>query len=225
MYQDEMKSWLEEERERIVSTSTISRMLKRNSWSRKSLQVISQSRSSVVRSIYLNDMAQYTAEEMVFLDETIFTEKTGWRAKAYAPIGEAARYSTSVRRGKTYSCLAAMGIGGWLPCWELREGYWKHEDFAQWIREQLIPCINGHFGGRRMVIIMDNCSTHVRPIIQEIIHAAGHLIKYLPPYSPDFNPIELTFGVLKAFLRRNFWLRREEFDDFIDYLAWCIEES
>jgi hypothetical protein len=71
---------------------------------------------------------------------------------------------------------------------------------------------------------MDNCSTHVRPIIQEIIHAAGHLIKHLPPYSPDFNPTGLTFGILKAFIPRNFWLQREEFESFLDYLAWCIDE-
>ena len=51
------------------------------------------------------------------------------------------------------------------------------------------------------------------------------MLRYLPPYSPDFNPIELIFGLLKAWIRRNFWLRRDEFETFTDFLVEAIEQS
>jgi hypothetical protein len=73
---------------------------------------MSNSRSEPARNAYLEDISQFAAEQLVFLDETIFNEKTGWRHRAWAPIGEEARYATSVKRGKTHSCLAAMGIKG-----------------------------------------------------------------------------------------------------------------
>jgi transposase len=118
-----------------------------------------------------------------------------------------------------------MGIEGWLPCWELREGYFNHDAFIAWIREQLLPYLEIHYGGDRVLIIMDNCSTHVRETIRTAIEEKGHLLRYLPPYSPDMNPIELTFGLLKAWIRRNFWLRRDEFDNFADFMVAAIEGS
>ena len=112
MYLDEIAHWLLEERGVEVSKSSIHWVLKRNSWTRKTLRVMSNSRSEPARNAYLEDISQFAAEQLVFLDETIFNEKTGWRHRAWAPIGEEARYATSVKRGKTHSCLAAMGIKG-----------------------------------------------------------------------------------------------------------------
>jgi len=50
---------------------------------------------------------------------------------------------------------------------------------------------------------MDNASVYVNPRIEEVIKAHGCEVRYLPPYSPDFNPIELSFSVLKAWVRRH----------------------
>jgi len=52
------------------------------------------------------------------------------------------------------------------------------------------------------VVIMDNLSSHKRVAIRERIEAAGATLRYLPPYSPDFNPIEKAFARLKAMLRK-----------------------
>jgi transposase len=49
-----------------------------------------------------------------------------------------------------------------------------------------------------MVIILDNISIHTNNKVEAVIQAAGYSVRYLPPYSPDYNPIELTFAVLKA---------------------------
>ncbi len=52
------------------------------------------------------------------------------------------------------------------------------------------------------VVIMDNLSGHTGPRVRELIKAAGADLRYLPPYSPDFNPIENAFSKLKALLRK-----------------------
>jgi transposase len=54
-----------------------------------------------------------------------------------------------------------------------------------------------------MVIIMNNVSIHVGQRVTEVVHASGLLVRYLPLYSPDYNPIELTFLVLKAWIKVN----------------------
>lgn len=52
------------------------------------------------------------------------------------------------------------------------------------------------------VVIMDNLSSHKRVVVKEKIEAAGATLRFLPPYSPDFNPIEKAFSRLKAMLRK-----------------------
>ena len=52
------------------------------------------------------------------------------------------------------------------------------------------------------VVVMDNLSSHKGPRVQQLIEAAGASLRYLPPYSPDFNPIENAFAKLKALLRK-----------------------
>ena len=76
-----------------------------------------------------------------------------------------------------------------------------------------------------MVIVLDNCSVYYNDQIKQVIQHAGHLVEYLPPYSPDFNPIELTFSVLKAWVRRYFWLRRVERSNFGEFLRLAVNES
>ena len=52
------------------------------------------------------------------------------------------------------------------------------------------------------VVIMDNLSSHKRASVRELIEQAGAMLRFLPPYSPDFNPIEKAFSKLKAMLRK-----------------------
>ena len=59
-----------------------------------------------------------------------------------------------------------MGIEGWLPCWELREGYFKYKDFISWICNLLLLCIEGYYGGDRVLIVIDNCSIYIKKAIQ-----------------------------------------------------------
>ena len=72
---------------------------------------------------------------------------------------------------------------------------------------------------------MDNNSVHIEERVVQAVQAEGHLIRFLPPYSPDFNPIELTFSVLKAWIKRHYHFMRESCSSFGQFLEMAVEYS
>ena len=184
------------------------------------MRLISLSRSEDLRDAYREQIRQFTADELVFIDESIFSEKTGWRHCAYGPLGKEARYSIDIWCGKSWSILLAYTLHhGYLEgCLGVKEGYFNTEQLLNWLCTQLFPALARQFNGKAMCIVLDNCSTHCNERISETIRSAGHTLHYLLPYSPDYNPIELTFSVLKAWLRRNYYFRRDEEQNFGDFL-------
>lgn len=79
------------------------------------------------------------------------------------------------------------------------------EKFKTYIKEILCPTLKPGD-----IVIMDNLSIHKNKSVEELINEVGATVKFLPPYSPDFNPIELMWSKMKAFLRK--WkIRIKEF--------------
>jgi transposase len=169
-------------------------------------------------------MRRFVAEDLVFLDESIFNEMTRWQYHAYDPRGQDIRYLANTQRGRTWSICAATTIRGWHPCTGVKEGYFKTPDLINWLRTGLLPALQQE-SLRPRVIVMDNNSTHIDSAVTEAIEAEGHIVRFLPPYSPDFNPIELSFSVLKAWFQRNYIWTRSNYRDFGQYLVWAISHS
>jgi transposase len=173
-------------------------------------------------------MRRYAADDLVFLDESIFNEKTGWRHYAYAPVGHEARYMQDIKRGDTYAILPAYTVKyGYLPCTGIKKGYFNNEEFIEWIQTHLIPTLKETYGNKPMVVVLDNVSIHTNNAVRQVLEQAGYVVRYLPPYSPDYNPIELTFAVLKAWIRRNYMYVRARFPvgGFGEFLRAAISES
>ena len=148
-----------------------------------------------------------------------------WRSMAYSPIGSPARYQGDMRRGDTYSVLPANTTSGYLPCTGIKQGYYNKVDILNWLTDELLPLCN-EYPRECSIIVLDNVSVHVDPEIVSAIEAKGCLVKYLPPYSPDYNPIELTFSMLKAWMRRHFMAFQHVFqDDFGGFLKHAVEHS
>ncbi len=162
-----------------VGYTTIFRILKKRHWSEKRKQRVGIRQNDELRLNWIADLLQLTAEQLVFVDETLFNETTGWCHQAYASVGESARYQVSRKREHFWSVL--------------------------WISDELLPHCNA-FPAARSVIIMNNASIHCNARIEELITSHGCEVRYLPPYSSDFNSIELSFSVLKAWVRRQLWL-------------------
>lgn len=81
------------------------------------------------------------------------------------------------------------------------------EKFRQYVQETLLPSLNPGD-----IVIMDNLAAHHAPEIAQLIAQAGAQVLYLPPYSPDFNPIEKLWSKMKAYLRKCRALTFEDLD-------------
>ena len=92
--------------------------------------------------------------------------------------------------------MASMSVGGMGPCLAV-EGPTTREVFETYLEEVLVPSLKAG-----QVVVMDNLSSHKGSRVRELIEGRGCELLYLPPYSPDLNPIEEAFAKLKALLRK-----------------------
>lgn len=92
--------------------------------------------------------------------------------------------------------MAALTTRGMIAPWVL-DGPINRAAFEVYVEKVLVPELP-----KGAIVVMDNLSSHTGPRVREMIEAAGATLLYLPPYSPDFNPIENAFAKLKAQLRK-----------------------
>lgn len=118
------------------------------------------------------------------------------RLYARAPKGERAYAKVPRNRGKNTTLLASMSSEGMGPCLAV-EGSTTKAVFEAYVERVLAPSLRP---GR--VVVMDNLGAHRGERVRELIEARGCSLLYLPPYSPDFSPIEEAFSKLKALLRK-----------------------
>lgn len=83
-----------------------------------------------------------------------------------------------------------------MHCSLVVDGAVNGDLFEAFVEQVLVPALT--VGD---IVVMDNLSSHKRPRVQELIEAAGAELLYLPPYSPDLNPIEMIFSKIKQLLR------------------------
>ncbi len=98
--------------------------------------------------------------------------------------------------GANVALLASMGAEGMGPCLAV-EGATTRDVLEAYLERVLAPSLRQ---GR--VVVMDNLSAHKTDRVRELIEGRGCELLYLPPYSPDLNPIEEAFAKVKALLRR-----------------------
>ena len=94
------------------------------------------------------------------------------------------------------------------------DGPIDHSTFRAYVEQVLVPTL---WPGD--VVVLDNLAVHKHPEIRAAIEAAGAHLRFLPPYSPDLNPIELAFAKLKAFLRA---ARPRTFDQVCELIAAAL---
>jgi transposase len=164
-----------------------------------------------LRAVYQALVAEYPAQQLVFVDESAANERTKDRKSGWSPRGVPCRVKLPNGRSRRWSILPAIGINGYLE-YEIYHGSFNADRFNNFIRKLLTKMTP--YPGPRSVLVMDNASVHHTPELRQMCEEAGVVLLYLPPYSPDFNPIETSFSALKAWMRRN----RELASEFSDYL-------
>lgn len=132
---------------------------------------------------------------LVFIDETsVNTNMT--RLYGRALQGERVVGRVPFGAWKTLTFVAALRCDG-MTAPMLIKGAMNGSVFLAYVEQCLVPTLK-----RGDIVVMDNVATHKVEGVKEAIEAASATLRYLPPYSPDLNPIELSYSAFKAFLRK-----------------------
>ena len=132
---------------------------------------------------------------LVFVDEC-GTHTSLAPLYAWAPCGRRAYAKVARNRGKNTALLVSISVEGMGPC-VVVEGTTTAEVFEAYVEQVLAPMLK-----EGQYIVMDNLSAHKGKKVRQLVKARGCRLLFLPPYSPDLNPIEEAFSKVKASLRR-----------------------
>jgi transposase len=132
---------------------------------------------------------------LVFIDETGASTKMA-RLHGRAPCGERLRAAIPHGHWKTTTFVGALRLTGMTAPMVL-DGPMTGECFLAYTEQVLVPSLRPGD-----VVILDNLPAHKGTAVRDAVEAAGATLRFLPPYSPDFNPIENAFAKLKTLLRK-----------------------
>lgn len=131
----------------------------------------------------------------MFIDETGASTKMA-RLRGRSRRGERCRAPVPHGHWKITTFVGALRLGGMTAPMVL-DGAMNGPAFLAYVERVLVPTLSPGD-----VVVMDNLPAHKPMAVRDAIEAAGAELHFLPPYSPDFNPIEMAFSKLKSFLKK-----------------------
>jgi transposase len=155
----------------------------------------------------LHDAGQY-----IFVDESGVTTDL-LRRYARSPRGMRATDHTPCSHWQAHTVVAALRPTELIGT-AVFDGPMDTDTFRAYVAQVLVPTLRPGD-----VVVLDNLAVHKQPEVRLAIEQAGARLRFLPPYSPDFNPIEQAFAKLKAFFRA---ARPRSFDDVCELMATAI---
>ncbi|WP_240760073.1 IS630 family transposase [Lichenicoccus roseus] len=195
----ELAAMLERDHAAVFAPSTIWRFLDRHgmTFKKKTAHASEQERPDVAarREAWFEAQPDLDPTRLVFIDETGATTKMA-RLRGRAKRGQRCRAAVPHGHWMTTTFTGALRLSGMTAPMVL-DGPMNGDAFEAYVEQVLVPTLRPG-----EIVIMDNLPAHRRPTIGAAIEAAGAVLRHLPPYSPDFNPIENAFAKLKALLRK-----------------------
>lgn len=163
---------------------------------KKTLIAVEQDRPDVAqkRNDWRDSQAQIDPARVVFIDET-WAKTNMTRTYGRSTIGTRLLQKTPYGRWQTTTFLAGLRAEGFVAPLTI-DGAVNGSIFLAWVEQHLSPTLQPGD-----IVVMDNLSCHKVVGVREAIEAQEAELRYLPPYSPDLNPIELAFSKLKKLLR------------------------
>ncbi|XP_028394601.1 uncharacterized protein LOC114518809 [Dendronephthya gigantea] len=203
LYLDEYKDWLKEITGKQVSISTICRSIIRLGFTYKKLTVIAKQRNEFKRAAFSRSLATISRNMLLFVDETTKDKKRLQRFMGHFFPGHLNTMVGNFVREDRYSVVAALDINGIVATHTVPTAF-NTASFNFFMEYFVCPYV-GRFALNepRSVVILDNCRIHDSNKMISLVRDRGGIVLFLPPYSPDFNPIELVFNVAKTYLKRN----------------------
>jgi transposase len=146
------------------------------------------------RQAWFDGQPDLDPARLVFIDETGLSTKMA-RLRGRAPRGERCRAGIPHGHWKTTTFTGALRLTG-MSAPMVLDGAMNGIAFRAYVEQVLVPTLSPGD-----IVVMDNLPAHKAEGVRSAIERAGAKLHYLPPYSPDFNPIEMAFSKLKALLR------------------------
>jgi len=165
------------------------------------------------RGRWLGEVMGLDPRRLVFIDET-WASTNMTRRYGRGPRGERLVAAAPFGHWKTTTFLAALREEG-LTAPLVIDGPLDGAIFLAWARQQLAPTLRAGD-----VVVLDNLACHKVAGVREAIEAAGATLAYLPPYSPDLNPIEQVFAKVKSILRKE---GRRTVEGLWSLLGWVVD--
>ena len=184
-----------------VTESAICKFLKKIGFSRQKLALYALQRDETLRQQYVTDVTIYPRETLFFVDETGTDRKDTLRKYGYSLRGKLLKAQRLLVRGEHLSCIVAMSLDG-IVAIKVTTGSVDGDIFYDFVCTSLLPK-HMPFDGKNenSVIVLDNCSVHHVDEVQRALSDCGVITHYLPPYSPDYNPIELALSKVKYVIK------------------------
>ena len=184
-----------------LAPSTICQFLHKSGFSRQRMRIIATQRDDSLRALFASEVSIYTADMFIFLDETGTDRRNVLRQYAYSWRGMPAVAHRLLVRGQRLSSIAIMSTSGVLDC-HVVQGTVDGDVFYDFVQNDLLPHMMPFNGvNPHSVLVLDNASIHHVDGIMSMVESIGALVLFLPPYSPDYNPIEELFSKLKAMIK------------------------
>ena len=163
---------------------------------KKTLIAAEQEREDVAckRAQWRHTQQEIHPDQVVFIDET-WAKTNMTRTYGRSSIGTRVVEGVPFGRWETTTFVGALRSTGFVAPLTV-DGPINGRVFLAWVQQELVPTLS-----RGEIVVMDNLSSHKVAGIREAIESVGAEVRYLPPYSPDLNPIELAFSKLKKLLR------------------------
>ena len=221
IYLDEMKDKLLDRFGVTVNVATICRTLHFMGCSRQVIKHIPVQRSEEMRAKFMAEISVYDPSMLLWIDESGCDRRHSMRKWGYSLRGIQPRDHRILARGKRYSAIPIMSLEGIHDVY-LAEGSVNGERFQEFIETILFPVLQPfNWVNPHSVVILDNASIHhVQGVIDLIEVQAGAKLIFLPPYSPDLNPIEEVFSQVKSIMKQNDSLFQVSSSPRVCY-PWC----
>src|ERR1700686_678968 len=179
-----------------TSRSSLWRFLNRHNITVKSLQAAERQRADVARDRrrWIREQGMLDPARLVFLDETAVSTNLA-RLRGRASRGVRVIGTVPLGAWETITFVAALRHNK-MTAPMVIEGAMTGDMFLAYVEQCLVPTLK-----RNDIVVMDNCRIHLVAGIREGIEKARPTLRYLPKYSPDLNPIEMSYSKFKTFMR------------------------
>jgi len=187
-----------------VSVSVICKLLRRYGITRKKIRQCATQRCYALRGAFLSQCSLLKPAMFVWVDETGTDRRDNIRKFGYSLRGMTPVSHRFLSRVKRINVIAAMSLTEGIFSTEITNTTVSGDTFYDFVRGSLIPNMLPFDGvNERSVVVMDNCSIHHIEPVTSLLNEAGIVTLFLPPYSPDLNPIEEVFSYVKCYLRKH----------------------